>query len=1260
MTFQRENTLTTKESVLGSKQVGQIIAVPGGRLDKVSLYLEPMISNDTLAENTSVIVEVQGLSGSTPNGTIYTSDAIYLSDITISGFVNFRIEADVPSMVAIILKAPDATIEAYLAWRYVEASSGGEELLLSLDSGATWSANPTKKFAYRAFSTTSNAINSEDQTALIRPGTLETSIDDTSAEFSLATLDRTAVVGDTIAISFGDFVITLVVDQSGSMTWNDRGQSRFDFLKDYIDDFEASLPSGSTASYSLVKFRGRRIGKLDLSVLGTDSGLHFDGVRIVRKTGSPPSDPTDGCVVFEGIGREFVDEGECAPLSSGATYYYSAFSFAIFGTDTLFASGRTDFAIPDDPPRAPVGIAGLEATAVIVDSLGVDLVEGDTDFGNRRVDLSWTNPSVDDATLQYSTITLVRRDDRFPESPIDGTVLLDNVSMSTVSYADDFGGAYDFVNNLTYYYRVFTHNSIGIKSLLPNSLSVSVDIPLADRPWERIEPPGNVPPGGFDVTSPGSPDVSVVESNGEIMLSWVPADSDSKRFKVFYGSTHYPVAKDDKGVDYDGELLYDGTGTEFVHRFLVNKQPHYYVVIALDIVENASAPVTVTIDSPPRIPKPSADATTFFPPPEVDAFSAEVVNDSSIRLRWENPSAPENLSQSFFFGDTVRLLATVDYLDSGDDNSFASLEIVEDARDILLKDDTKTVDEDSAIRFASVPVKGEASVSAVLSVIPIIGVQDLMQSCSIDVHAALVIRNRVTNAVIAQVKTGQLHIAFEHPLKVEVKNEPAQNVSHREWALSNEEGAALAACKEFKYKISSVPGVYVLSGDPFFALVEVTFRGLPLDDPIDVNVALLDKKTGEPTKLISLPGVSGTPSATLTATNDADEVLDRAGEPTGETVERTVIPLTLPSNDTPGEFVIQAQTTFRGYTAEADFDVHYESILNIDLRLTPYNADNVDRTEQSAFVYLAPFDAPEEQKTAVADFTITTWSIKPLCTPGKVRPLQSEDDVPGVGIKAYTRGGTANKIFWGPGTDVDSDQLYEVKVVAQANGMKAEGFGLLTLSSPSDFAFNRIFLRNATGGFYKDSIYADGEEISYWEVLARPEEETGSGTGTSGEEFRNAIVRPAIGGLVPSLPDGKIITMVATAVNASGLNGVDLNKIIDNVRIKTNLTGTSGRARSANARVVNGKATFQVSVNARVPEVDEQRQISQDELESNVVYDIYGITFEKPQSGVYLVLRTFCPVLINGRSVSFFGGGKELKTASPPAFIELKEPLNIT
>ncbi len=78
------------------------------------------------------------------------------------------------------------------------------------------------------------------------------------------------------------------------------------------------------------------------------SDADWAGTRVVRKTGSNPSGPNDGTVVFDGIGDNKMDNG----VTNGTKYYYGAFAY-----DNVlnYASGAFDDATPLANLPPPVG-----------------------------------------------------------------------------------------------------------------------------------------------------------------------------------------------------------------------------------------------------------------------------------------------------------------------------------------------------------------------------------------------------------------------------------------------------------------------------------------------------------------------------------------------------------------------------------------------------------------------------------------------------------------------------------------------------------------------------------------------------------------------------------------------------------------------------------------------------------------------------------------------------------------------------------------
>jgi len=1077
-------------------------------------------------------------------------------------------------------------------------------------------------------------------------------MDDDAPSFSVEPFDmeRTMLVGDTIVIAFSNLVVTLVVDQSGSMTWNDHAGLRFSFLKTYIDDIETLVAAaGKTASYSIVKFNSRQIGLMSVSLqTPTSAASSLAGVRIVRKVGSPPSNASDGIIVFEGLGQQIRDPG----LTTGTRYYYGAYTFDAAGH--FSPDGRIDYAQPSSSPTPPLGVAGLTAKEVIA---------AGTDIGKRTVKLSWSNPS----GYAYTTVTLVRRDDRPPTYPGDvqfnGTVLLASVAASTTTFTD-FSLPMNPINGLTYYYAVFTEQG-GLKCYQENAAAARVKITTVDRTWERTPP--FTPPVGFDVLVPGTPTSPVATpGDSEVSLTWVAADAESVRFRVFYGQTQYPRQMNfaNGANEYDGEVVFDGTATNFVHRGLVNGQPHYYVLVAMNQVGTQSVPAMLPIT------RPQAGLSTSIPPPPAVNLSAEVLNSTTNVLTFSLPLSTDTAVDAFF-GDTIRAIATVSFLDSDPNQTSATFSFVEVSRKTTPLDETVVVDPLSALTLANTPSPGATSVTAVATSTPFLSIQNTLDSVNVKMHASLGVYNRGSGSLIQEVITKDVSVTFHNPFVVSISNDPAQMVSTRTWktTCSDQDNPG--------YDIGQVPGVYVLTGEPFYVTLEASYRGQALDNDITLAMAILDKATGLPSTSVVLPQTNADGIAVFTTATVADETLDRSGQPSGQSVNKSKVSFVIPPQNVPGEYILQVVGTYLGYARSTTLEMHFEPSLNIDVDSLSFSPNGVDIAEQKAFVYLGAFDAPPEGKNPVTDLTVTDWKItllggdaKKKARPFFAKPPLPSDIVPGTGVKAYTRSGIARYVFFGPGTDVEppknvictDGEIYDLSCTVKYSGMTSVGHALVELlpySAQKDL--NRIFLRlsrtqpdaSMANTISSSVLFADGIHEARFEVLADPAQDTGTGPGdvNSGLYFFDNLtaaggVAPSTGSPVAPLEDGRIITMSARALSG----GVNLNNLI----IKTNLS-PDGQSAYAKAVVSGGKAVFTVSLNALVVGKTLEPPLPGEGPQNPVYGDSSSLTWET--SPVVVSLSVFTVLEVNGAPVVFSGGGGSLGDSTPPAFISMQEPL---
>lgn len=247
----------------------------------------------------------------------------------------------------------------------------------------------------------------------------------------------------------------------------------------------------------------------------------YVATRIMKKEGSPSNSTTDGVLIYEGNGTYCVDSN----LANGITYYYTAY---LRDTSQYYEEG-TSLSVTLSPAPVNQFTAMPKGTSVI---------------------LSWNNPRQED----YLATLVVRRGDRYPDSPTDGEVVY--------WYNGNSCEDKNKVLGQTYYYAAYAHDTQNI---------------FAPSAKDQITLGDTIPPDSVTV-------LSVLPGDQKVNLAWTPPDD------IDYVSTLI-CRRDDRYSFYpgDGDVAYWYNGTQYTDQPLVNGKTYYYTFYAQDKNMNFSS-----------------------------------------------------------------------------------------------------------------------------------------------------------------------------------------------------------------------------------------------------------------------------------------------------------------------------------------------------------------------------------------------------------------------------------------------------------------------------------------------------------------------------------------------------------------------------------------------------------------------------------------------------------------------------------------------
>lgn len=634
-----------------------------GAFQKISVYLSPTEMTGT---DYSITLEVYGADGSNNITTgILSSDTKSASEIYGPGWYNFRLYySGSDDRIMLVMRQNYGDNNNFVKWDHSVPSTG---LGAINDAGEqSYTYNYTIWRYEDSSDTVNHRVSSDPAEDFVETPVIG------SGDFY-----QTKYEDSKVKLSLDPKVLSFLIDQSGSQSWNDYYGSRFDLIRQFATDLHNIYPG--ELYYVLATYGAKIINSLNIELVESgDDDIYGEAFRIVRRTDHYPTTPVDGSIVA----NTSLTVADDDTVISGSTYYYSIFNMR---SDSSYSTPKTA-AITVRARNNPLPVAGLKLEEVVVkETIGSPAAEVDT--GKRKVVLSFQ--TIQNYTSYYNAVRIVRKecyrdadlvedfatiqptsgttepgtggqidshetvDDRIA-NPYDGTVIYEGAVTSGENIViDDFGGSYDPINGIKYYYAVYTKNSDGNYCLPQNALQDSITISTVWRAW--MYDPTYVPsqiPTEFTVSPSDATDFTVEEGNTQNRISWTLPTGDTAIGVMLFasddetpdidplkiahlnaegktGSLSSTSDSSSTGLASQGHLIYQGTGNYYVHRELENNKIHHYRLYTFDRVRtlSAGAPIGEGI--------PGSDIVDTFEPPDADNFRIEIFNDEKVILRWD-------------------------------------------------------------------------------------------------------------------------------------------------------------------------------------------------------------------------------------------------------------------------------------------------------------------------------------------------------------------------------------------------------------------------------------------------------------------------------------------------------------------------------------------------------------------------------------------------------------------------------------------------
>ncbi len=336
-----------------------------------------------------------------------------LAEMLVDDWYNFDVDQAFGNLetpndeYAVVFATSGGNEGQFVIWDLANATVGMPSFF---HDGSVWTANPSINQALMIYTKrgTANA-----PCGIITRAAQELTLSVGEFDENRGVFNNTKLEDSPYAPEFGHVVldqtpknITIISDESGSMTWNDPQGFRHTLAKRLANRIDTGFLSSVT--YNLLTFGSTPVTPV---IFATDinfatgsaqqvaqeffkkSPSNIGGIRVVRKVGSYPQTPIDGDF-WDGIFSRFNDSG----LETDVDYYYSVYTYNYASG----ASAPTAFSLANNiqiTPRVkntPRGISQLNTnvlrgTGVSVDSSIIGCWHLDEGTGENAFDFSPSN-----------------------------------------------------------------------------------------------------------------------------------------------------------------------------------------------------------------------------------------------------------------------------------------------------------------------------------------------------------------------------------------------------------------------------------------------------------------------------------------------------------------------------------------------------------------------------------------------------------------------------------------------------------------------------------------------------------------------------------------------------------------------------------------------------------------------------------------------------------------------------------------------------